>query len=752
MGQHFAVKPGKTTVRRVVTLSVGSLAILSVLAFVFSGIAFADEPLHDLTEDVQTSINDEQRSEDTQSDNDITVPSVTESPTQVEEDTTLPSFPEPDMVAPADDEPGTQADSGLQWFAAPVAGERRLEMGSTLYSSRGTRGGVTSYVRGPQKRIDRKVKRIRIAFTRTDDRDKRTLQVENARFIKNGSTCRERNITTQSFGNKVVEFDVSRCNVNIWEGSNDKLRVENISLSGGGQVPPDAFAMNVWVDDVFDHGDPREWTKKVENGKLTTIIEPEDRLEISNVLMTRTIERDAKISGKFIARVQNQNGFDVDGGQQPAELRIIDPNGVVLHTKKIDADDFEVPVASVESGNGWGGIDFKEKGEFTVPAGSRVEVHMILHGRNKYGRKLKEPNTRSPLGPGALEFRTEILEQRRQLCVRPDKTAPITGFRIAAENIRGTISDVHALRFGTGNEAEEIKARYETNIEGLQLSGKFATAVTQPTGGQGAEGLPEPFCVEFSFNADRTVPENEIEKYFDLELDYALIPFEARAFDYDERDNENKTKLVGAKFAVYAAKSVDDPATGEYTDQPDWDKRVWSSDQAETTMLSPGVYYVVEEQAPQPAASVHSPQHDPGTVDVAAGLQQGAERMLSVVQPQLLMRSAGALQRGTPQTARPTLQAQGDAQGYSLLPGPIRFELTYGEGNNDGFGINVPSSAEAPFVLSARVEDGRAIMDIGNITRGEMPLTGGRGIWGFVVAGLLLLAVGGFAAQRRRQV
>ncbi|MDK4229041.1 LPXTG cell wall anchor domain-containing protein [Corynebacterium pseudodiphtheriticum] len=59
--------------------------------------------------------------------------------------------------------------------------------------------------------------------------------------------------------------------------------------------------------------------------------------------------------------------------------------------------------------------------------------------------------------------------------------------------------------------------------------------------------------------------------------------------------------------------------------------------------------------------------------------------------------------------------------------------------------------AEAPFARSALVEDGRAIMDIGNITRGEMPLTGGRGVWGFAVVGLLLLTVGVFAAQRRRQ-
>ena len=62
------------------------------------------------------------------------------------------------------------------------------------------------------------------------------------------------------------------------------------------------------------------------NGELTTFIEPEDSLEISNVLITRTVEREAKISGAFIARVQNQNGFDVDGSQHPAELRIISTN------------------------------------------------------------------------------------------------------------------------------------------------------------------------------------------------------------------------------------------------------------------------------------------------------------------------------------------------------------------------------------------------------------------------------------------
>ena len=76
MGQHLAVKPGNTTMRHVVTSMVGALAILSLLAFVFSGTAFADEPSHDLTYDVQAPINDEQGSEDAHSDNDVTLPSV----------------------------------------------------------------------------------------------------------------------------------------------------------------------------------------------------------------------------------------------------------------------------------------------------------------------------------------------------------------------------------------------------------------------------------------------------------------------------------------------------------------------------------------------------------------------------------------------------------------------------------------------------------------------------------------------------
>ncbi|MDK4296851.1 LPXTG cell wall anchor domain-containing protein [Corynebacterium pseudodiphtheriticum] len=515
--------------------------------------------------------------------------------------------------------------------------------------------------------------------------------MKNARFIKNGSTCRGSNVTTQSFGNKVVEFDVSRCNVNIWEGSNDELRVEDIALSGGGQVPPDAFAMNVWVDDIFDPGDAREWTTQAENGVLTTLIEPEDRLETSRVQMRRTIERAAKIKGPFVARLQNQNGFDVDGGQELAELRIIGPRGETRYSKRINANDGHAE--ALEPGNGWGGIDFKEDREFTVPAGSRVEVDMVLHGRNKHGRNLKEPNTRSPLGPGALEFATTLLEQRRQICVEAQESAPITGFQLQQRGgLSGGIRRIESASFGSDEAAQQITVPLKITIDGLNARGKFQPLVEQPTHQTQDSQEKRHFCVELSFNADRDVSQEQMDQHFELTLSYALIPLQVQAFDYDERGDVNKTVLVGAEFAVYASKPADGAAGLEPADQPDWDKPVWRSRDGDSAKLAPGVYYLVEVQV------------------------QGAN-------------------------SRP----------YSLLPAPVRFRLSYGEENSDGFDIHVPPTAEAPFVLAAKVENGRAIMEIGNITRGEMPQTGGHGIWVFVIVGVVLVIGGGLAMQRRRE-
>lgn len=49
----------------------------------------------------------------------------------------------------------------------------------------------------------------------------------------------------------------------------------------------------------------------------------------------------------------------MDGSQQRAELRIIGSDGTENHAKEINAN--EGHVVALEPGNGWGGIDFKEK-------------------------------------------------------------------------------------------------------------------------------------------------------------------------------------------------------------------------------------------------------------------------------------------------------------------------------------------------------------------------------------------------------
>lgn len=143
---------------------------------------------------------------------------------------------------------------------------------------------------------------------------------------------------------------------------------------------------------------------------------------------------------------------------------------------------------------------------------------------------------------------------------------------------------------------------------------------------------------------------------------------------------------------MYASKPADGTAGLKPADQPDWDKPVWRSRDGDSAKLAPGGYYLVEVQV------------------------QGAN-------------------------SRP----------YSLLPAPIRFQLSYGEENSDGFDIHVPPTTEAPFVLAAKVENGRAIMEIGNVTRGEMPQTGGHGIWVFAIVGVVLVIGGGLVMQRRRE-
>lgn len=124
--------------------------------------------------------------------------------------------------------------------------------------------------------------------------------------------------------------------------------------------------------------------------------------------------------------------------------------------------------------------------------------------------------------------------------------------------------------------------------------------------------------------------------------------------------------------------------------QPNWERGpVWDTDNQSTQTMNPGEYYLVETQAPQ---------------------------------------------------------------GYSLLPQPVYFELAQNE-------RGTYLSAAAPFIVNTRIDQeqdaqGRpvyvAVMELANVLKGDLPLTGGRGIWGFALAGLIILAMGAYFVQRQR--
>ncbi|MDK8666609.1 SpaA isopeptide-forming pilin-related protein [Corynebacterium propinquum] len=123
--------------------------------------------------------------------------------------------------------------------------------------------------------------------------------------------------------------------------------------------------------------------------------------------------------------------------------------------------------------------------------------------------------------------------------------------------------------------------------------------------------------------------------------------------------------------------------------QPNWERGpIWDTDNQSTQTMNPGEYYLVETQAPQ---------------------------------------------------------------GYSLLPQPVYFELAQNE-------RGTYLSAAAPFIVNTRIDQeqdaqGRpvyvAVMELANVLKGDLPLTGGRGIWGFTLVGLILLAMGAYFVQRR---
>ncbi|WP_454978533.1 LPXTG cell wall anchor domain-containing protein [Corynebacterium propinquum] len=261
---------------------------------------------------------------------------------------------------------GTNLASDLALSPAIETDDDVLEMSAAIFSDSGSGGGVTSHVRGPQGERALKVKRVRIEFEPTDEQDSRILQADSARFLKNTEQCSGSDVVTTRPGNRVLEFDVSECNMQVWEGSEDELRLEGISLSGGGHVPFDAFTMIVWVD--------RESALETTDERDRNLADPDEQV--------------------FTGAQSPQDGQGEENDQRE-------------HHAQPEHD------------------DQREQTEAETEVRERDNK-----ARHDDGRNVEEPNTDSVLEPEILEATATLLAQHLRVCTDATEPAPVRNLQL----------------------------------------------------------------------------------------------------------------------------------------------------------------------------------------------------------------------------------------------------------------------------------------------------------------------------------
>lgn len=88
--------------------------------------------------------------------------------------------------------------------------------------------------------------------------------------------------------------------------------------------------------------------------------------------------------------------------------------------------------------------------------------------------------------------------------------------------------------------------------------------------------------------------------------------------------------------------------------------------------------------------------------------------------------------------------------GYNLLKDPLKFEITADQGTNGYVG----SSDQYLGTINSGNQTGKMTAEVVNTKGFVLPATGGAGIWGFVIGGMVIIAIGciGFVWSRKRQL
>lgn len=321
-----------------------------------------------------------------------------------------------------------------------------------------------------------------------------------------------KNCTPQAGYGECLEFPVSQP-LDFWSG--DTMAVYFKGNSANGNDYHIEVLGRTASEDLKDYS----WTESVESGSLITTATNAKNVGRSDVVMTRTINKDSKISGPIDAQLTH-NGFDLNSDVSGQELIIQGPDGKELYRAAGKAGE----TRGVSPIGDWAGVRFSGPQGLQVPAGSKIIVKMNYNRNNRM--PVKDSSVDAPIGPGKLTYTEErqsnfaYPNQRISVCATFTERTPLTGFKIVPNSdIKAEIVDFNRDVFYSQNGLTDIQTETNEKIDGDQVTARYSDRVKIPRDANA-------YCALITVDANRKINPDRVADDFVMALEHDLYPNE----------------------------------------------------------------------------------------------------------------------------------------------------------------------------------------------------------------------------------
>ena len=355
---------------------------------------------------------------------------------------------------------------------------------------------------------------VRIHFKRQHANNKGgdLLLAKNQRYTINRQVAasQAKNCTPQAGYGECLEFPVSQP-LDFWSG--DTMAV----YFKGNSADRNDYLIEVLGRTASEDLKDYSWTGQTENGSLTTTATNAKNVGRSDVVMTRTINKDSIISGPIDAQLTH-NGFDLNSDVSGQELIIQGPDGRELYRAAGKAGE----TSGVSPIGDWAGVRFSGPQGLRVPAGSKIIVKMNYNRNNRM--PVKDSSVDAPIGPGKLTYTEErqsnfaYPNQRISVCATFTERTPLTGFKIVpSSDIKAEIVDFNRDVFYSQNGLTDIQTGTNEKIDGDQVTARYSDRVTIPRDA-------DAYCALITVDANRKINPDSVADDFVMALEHDLYP------------------------------------------------------------------------------------------------------------------------------------------------------------------------------------------------------------------------------------